>query len=403
MGIMCHPFCDQVDVVTATRCVSGNQLELLIDGESFVPAMFGSIQEAQRTVDLELFRVHPGHLSTLLVQELTRLARKGIRVRAIVDAVGSRATPTETWRSLVAAGVQLRIFAPLGTGSPRRLLRRNHRKIVIVDDTVAFIGGMSFDDVFYRNPDGPTWRESMVRVEGPLLASITESFACSWRQTAGEVAEGQGVARSENCEMGTSRARLIRSSATEPQMRLAILAAIRTARRSVHITNPFVLPDREMLNALKHAAFAGVDVRVLVPGGSAFERFKIIRLAMNGLYEELLKSGVHIFEYQPRMLHAKTIIVDEAWCSIGSSNLDACSLSQNYEADVSSCDPVFVESVIKAFQQDISTSIEIRLPSWRSRSWMCHSVQRAIARATRGVSRHYASRGSAYCRRSRGE
>jgi cardiolipin synthase A/B len=368
MDAMCHPLCDQVDMATQSRSVAGNRLDLLIDGESFVPAMLDSIREAQWTVDLELFRVHPGHLSRLLVHLLSRLASKGLRVRAIVDAFGSRATPPDTWRALRAAGVQLCIFAPFGVRPPRRLVRRNHRKIVIVDDSVAYVGGMSFDDVFFRNPDGPTWRESMVRVKGPVLASIKEAFASSWRDAAGAIVEHRAP-RFPMAHEGTSVARFILSSATEPSMRLAILALIRHARRSIYITNPFVLPDREIRGALKQAAGAGVDVRILVPGGRAFDRFKIIRLAMNDLYEGLLKSGVRIFEYQPAMLHAKTIVIDETWCAIGSTNLDACSFSQNYEADISSCDPSFADSMLKVFRQDSDRSIEIRLPTWRSRGW----------------------------------
>jgi cardiolipin synthase len=202
---------------------------------------------------------------------------------------------------------------------------------------------------------------------------MISSFDHSWQEVGGSMesygGDGRDGVTSNVVDGHSGRARFITSSASSPQTRTLFLAALGAAQHSVLITNPFVLPDPEILTALRRTAEAGVDVRLLVPGGAAFERFKLIRFAMNRLYDSMLSAGVRIFEYQRAMLHAKTIVVDQAWCSVGSSNLDWRSLYYNHEADLASCDVAFVEQVARSFAHDVEHSEEMSLRKWRSRGW----------------------------------
>jgi cardiolipin synthase len=223
---------------------------------------------------------------------------------------------------------------------------------------------MSVDDTFYCPPDEPAWRETMVRVRGPLVAAMREAFEASWREL-GPVMPRPAADESWQTNHGETSARLILSSPRLALGEALFLAAIKAARTSAWITNPFVVPSWRISTAIVSAARSGIDVRLLVPG--RYHRFEWVRDAMCGFYTEFLRAGVKILEYQAAMIHAKTIVVDDAWTSVGSFNLDARSFFYNDEIAVAACDERFAKSVREAFSADCRFASVVTLAEWRSR------------------------------------
>lgn len=254
----CHDVCRLLEPLT--RCMDGNRLELMSDGEDYVPAMIGAIDSARVTIDLELYRVDPGHLWQMFSKALTDAAARRVRVRLLVDSFGSRRMLEADWQKAARGGIQVRrtptvLRCLVTTGSTRR----DHRKLLVVDREVAFTGGMSIDDVFFRPGNEPTWRESMVRAHGPIVEVMQNAFGSAW----GEAEED--ARRTEACS-ANARAQLLLSALGKPRGEELFLRAIAGAQRFIWITNPFVVPSARISKVLFSAVKRGVDVRLLVPG-----------------------------------------------------------------------------------------------------------------------------------------
>ena len=356
---LCHEICG----LLGSRCVPGNALDLMSSGEVYIPAMLTALGRARRSVDLELYRVDPGELWRRFFAHLARAAGRGVRVRLLVDSFGSRRMSAEDWRSLHAAGIAVvRTPTVLRALLSTRTTRRDHRKLLVVDGESAFTGGMSVDDTFFRPAREPTWRESMVAIRGPLVASMQRAFDDAWREYGGLAPD---AAISPVPTSGRMTAGLVLSTPARPCGESLFVSAIRGARRSVMITNPFVVPSSPISTALMEAARRGVDVRLLVPG--RFHRFVWVRDAMRGFYDKYLSAGVRIFEYEAAMLHAKTIVIDEHWASVGSFNLDPRSFVFNDEIAITACDVEFARSVTAAFAEDCHLAREVELRAWSRR------------------------------------
>lgn len=361
-GLECHTACRLLD--PAVRCRGGNDLQLLSSGEEYVPGMLAAIDRARKSVDLELYRVDPGDLWELFRVALSKAAARGVEVRLLADSFGSRRMSAADWRAARVGGVRVRLTdSVLMSLLLERSTGRDHRKLLVVDKTLAFTGGMSIDDTFFRPRGEPTWRESMVIVRGPVAAQMQCAFDMSWSRKSAKTLVNSDDVVSETA--GLRNARLVLSSRLLPRGEGLFLAAISGATSSVFITNPFVVPSAEIVHALIAAVDRSVDVRLLVPG--QYHRFALVRDAMRGFYDELLRRGVRILEYQAAMLHAKTIVVDETWASVGSFNLDARSFVFNDELAVAACDRVFAQEVSDAFKTDCDAAVEVGR-TWRKRS-----------------------------------
>ncbi|WP_296756582.1 phospholipase D-like domain-containing protein [Thioalkalivibrio sp.] len=347
---------------------------LQVDGGEFIPAMLDAIAGAKDRVFLEMYLFVSGSAAERFIAALTGAARRGVAVYLLIDDFGSRGLSREDRERLVAAGVHMALYNPLGLGRWRVSLLRNHRKLLAVDGAVAFVGGMGITDDFdpESRRDGQHWHEVMLQLRGPCVADWEILFAHCWRQWSMQpialptpppkvvpgAADGQVVGH-------------IRAGG-RPVMR-SVLTAIRKARQRVWIATAYFVPTVRLRRALRRAARRGVDVRLLLAGPR--NDHPSVWHAGRRFYGRLLRGGVRIFEYQPRFLHAKAVLCDD-WSSIGSSNLDHWTLRWNLEANQTVIDPAFAGKLAELFTVDFEHSEEWTDTAWRNRGLWLRLMER---------------------------
>ena len=393
----------------------GNQVSLLKGAAEQFPALCASIDAAKRSVWMATYMVSPIGQSQSVLQALTRAAQRGINVHFVVDGVGSRDAPASLWRELEMAGIKLVVYRPV-----RGLLnlldssqwRRMHMKLCVIDDAVGFVGGINLIDDRYDLALG--WSSNprldyALQVNGPAVLPMAHTVKAMWTRAAvgrdwrDDIVHWMADHRSmkrlralwQKAQLRLSpreQKNLSAASATNLPMRCAFvlrdnllqrrtiertaLQAIQHARTRVDIITPYFYPARALRHALRNAAKRGVVVRLLLQGKADY---KIAAIAAQVLYHDLQLHGVRIFEYQPAMLHAKVLCVDDEWATIGSSNLDPLSLVLNLEANLVVRDRGFVRTLSAALLRDFEQSAEIPPPLVRQRSWMTRVRRSTIA------------------------
>ena len=357
-----------------------NRFELLVDGATFFPRMLDAIATAQRQVELELYLVEDGECFARLREALVAAARRGVRVRCLFDSFGCLKLSPANRQVLVDAGVELRLYNPLRWRRGLRNLFRDHRKILLVDDQFGYVGGTGATDEFW-NPDNPqdSWHEVMVEMRGPLLDDWRSLFEFQWRR-CGERRFWRPVEPLLPARLPAAPAkrsglgRLAYAAARQHRDILrALLRALGQSRRQVLLATPYFLPTRKVRRALMKAARRGIDVRLLLSGQRTDH--PAVRYAGHRYYPRLLRAGVRIFEYQPRFLHAKMVLVDD-WVSIGSCNFDHWNLRWNLEANLEAFDPPLGAAVAGCFAQDFAQSKEITLADFQNRPLPMRLYQR---------------------------
>ena len=344
----------------------GNQVTLLNNGNAFFPAILEAIRASKTSVNIELYIFAKGKMAERFVEALSAKAREGIEVRVLVDSVGERLGKLAD--QMRAAGVKFQIYKPMKLRSIAKAGDRTHRKIITVDGRVGFTGGLAIDDHWAGDARNPAeWRDTVVRLEGPVVLLLQRLFLQNWLYTTGDFLDGDGQFPVVH-RAGDIKAQAIGSSRTS-QLSFAKLhyyMPIRAARDHIWIENAYFLPDADLKAALCAAARRGVDVRIVVPG--QYIDLKAVRYASRGNYRELLEAGVKIYEFQPTMLHSKVMVVDNVWSSIGSINFSSRSMKANAEANVTIYDQAFAGQVKGVIEADIARSEEIMLEQWKHRS-----------------------------------
>jgi len=335
--------------------------------------MFEAMAAARDHISLETYILDGGEIGERLAGLLAKKIDEGVKVNLIYDGVGSIGTPAAYFDRLRASGVAVCEFNPVS--DVQRVNNRDHRKILVVDGRVAFTGGINISEAYSmgsararRTPQKETkvgWRDTQVRVEGPVVAEFQRLFLDSWELQdcgpAGEAAYFPKPARSGPMQMRVVRAQPGGDSA---EMYDALLTAIGKARRRVWLTVGYFAPDPGMQQALIAAARRGVDVRLVLPG---YSDFWAPVYAGRSHYDELLAAGVHIHEWREALMHAKTAVIDSAWSSVGSTNLDWRSFVHNYEADVVILDAGFAAAMEDRFRRDLAAATEIDPAAWKVR------------------------------------
>ena len=348
--------------------VGSHRLALLRDGAEAYPAMLAAIASARSTVCLETYILRGDRTGTRFAEALMERARRGVEVNLTYDAWGSD-VPDELLARLHEAGVRTVAFHPIRWGGRlgrffARVWRRNHRKSLIVDRTVGFTGGMNLSDDYAAVEDGGRgWRDTHLRLEGPAALELQQLFLETWRRARLDVPRYAHEGRRPEAEVKVIGSEL---RASKKRIRRAYLDAIRTARERVLITNAYFLPTFPVRRALSSAARRGVDVRVILAGTTDV---KAVLLAARATYGRFLRAGLRVFEWQGRVLHAKTAVVDGRWSTVGSSNLDALSLRVNLEVNAVIEDERFARALERMFEEDLGACREITLDEWRHRSW----------------------------------
>ncbi|MFO1378538.1 MAG: phospholipase D-like domain-containing protein [Steroidobacteraceae bacterium] len=347
---------------------AGNRFELLIDGPAFFTRMLAAITAARRYVFLELYLVESGLIAGRFVTTLAAAARRGVAVHVLLDAFGALRLGPDERQQLRAAGVRLAFYNPLRWSKRLGNLLRDHRKLLLVDGEVAFVGGAGITDEFDPEEQPELrWRETMLAIAGPVVTDWHVLFVRTW--TACGLPPPAVAAPDVAARPGGQSGRVVASERLQrEQVSRSVIVQVRAAQSRVWIATAYFTPSWKLRRALLAAARRGLDVRLLVPGRRVDH--PLIRYAGRRLYSSMLRHGVRIFEYQPRFLHAKVVLVDD-WCSIGSSNLDRWNLHWNLEANQEVDDRGFAESVATMLQADFALAEEIVWTRWRRRGrWL---------------------------------
>ncbi len=368
-----HEFLGLLAALVDAPVAKAASIEVLTNGVAFYAAEFAAIAGARRSVHLEAYVFHVSAVADRLVSLLAERARAGIRVRLVIDAIGSWRTPSAYFDGLRAAGGEVAWYQPVRWHTLKRFNNRTHRELIVVDGEVAFVGGAGIASWWDTGPPGqPPWRDTMVRLEGTIVTSVQSAFVENWLESTGRLLTDPGsffhcralgstpaVGSDAIVVTGTPSA----GRATRARMLFQLLIA--GARRSIRIASPYFLPDRSMRAELRKAVRRGVRVQVVVPG--AFNNHPIARRASRRRYGDLLGAGVEVLEYEPGMNHSKVLLVDELWVVVGSSNFDNRSFGLNDELNLALPDRALAARLREDFERDAALGSSIDLNAWHRR------------------------------------
>ncbi len=348
-------FARALEAHTLSSPIGGNSAELLLNGDQIFPAMLTAIRRARATITFANFIFEDGAIAQEMTAALAERCRAGVRVHVLLDAVGSSQMPRRYRTELTEAGCRFAWFHSLNPFALKRINHRNHRRILVVDGRVGFTGGIGVGTNW--TGDGREvghWRQTDVRVEGPVVRLLQAAFAENWRDATGTLLGGDAYFPPAE-RRGELAIQSVKSSPASgsAEAYLLFLLAIDGARSSIYLTNPYFVPDSAMADALVRAAKRGVQVSVITAGATQGMLDRLVRRASHAHYARATKAGVKMYEYGPALLHAKTLVVDARWVSIGSANLDNRSFALNNELNVVFLDPGIATRLIAVFRQDL--------------------------------------------------
>ncbi len=349
------------------RLEPGNRVEILTDGTAFYPAMLDAIKGARETINMECYIFRPGTIADRFIDALVERAKAGVRVTMVLDAIGSMGAIGPVARRLRASGGRVVSYQHLAWYRLSRLNNRTHRELLVVDGAVAFVGGAGVADHWAGPARGkPMWRDMMARVEGPVVPDIQGVVAENWLECEGEILNGTETYKPQP-RAGSVSAFCVRSSPADRATlsRTLFQMLVEGSGKTVLVSTPYFLPDRAFRRALQRTARRGVDIRVIVPGRRTDQHW--VRLASRRMYGQLLEAGVRIFEYTRGMTHVKTLLVDDLWATIGTTNLDNRSFEHNDEVNLAMRDSGIAARLREDFENDLRESREIGLDEWRAR------------------------------------
>ncbi|MGH9514151.1 MAG: phospholipase D-like domain-containing protein [Terriglobales bacterium] len=361
-------FLHMLEALVDAKINRNTKLTVLTNGPCFYEEELAAISAAEHSINLEAYIFHPGEIADRFVQALETRARAGVRVNLVLDAIGNTRTPKKFFSQLEAAGGKVAWYNGSRWSKLPRLNNRTHREVLVIDGRIGFIGGAGIADQWWKGSTRkPTWRDTVVRVEGDAVAHLQATFAENFLESRGEVltdpmyfatrpAHGEGamlVINSTPSGGGATRSRIL----------FQVLLA--SAMKSIHIITPYFLPDKSMRDELVRAVRRGVEVKILVPGKKS--DIWLTRNSSRLAYGKLLKAGASIHEYQPSMIHAKVLLIDGRWAVVGSTNFDNRSFGLNDEVNLAACESDICERLEQDFQRDLQRSENISYERWRHR------------------------------------
>ena len=362
-------FLRATEAITMAPITHGNDIELFINGDEIFPAMIATMRGAERSLNFLSYLYWSGEIATTIAAALCERANAGVEVNVLLDAVGSAKMDRGLIREMDEAGVNFAYFRPPKPYAIRRLNNRTHRKLLIADGTIGMTGGVGIADQWTGDAQDPEhWRDSHVRVRGPVVRGLQGAFAENWLEATGEVLVGPAYLPELEPVCDDGAMQVVRSTAEvgDTNVEALYFLAIACARRSLHLTSAYFAPRPAFVEALTDAAGRGVDVRVLVPGPHIDK--EVVRQAGRAVYEQLLDGGVQIFEYGPTMIHAKTLTIDGTWSSIGSVNFDNRSFQLQDEVTLCVRSEPFAAQLAEQFARDLGRSAQIDLARWNDRA-----------------------------------
>jgi cardiolipin synthase len=373
-GVRDPGFLQAIELNCGAELHDGNTAEFFWNGDQTYPRLWADLRAAKHSITLQMYYNKPGRMADTLSEILIERARAGVHVMLLYDAWGT-SWKKEFFEKLHAGGVKTEKFRPISIRALHHINHRAHIRVVCIDGRIGWTGGFGFDDKWFGN--GRTkdqWRDSNVRFTGPAVSQLQSAFVACWAEASGDLLVGERLypVNTENGSKGkgTLLAGLLHASpsvgSTEAERFFAL--SISCAKEKLYITNSYFVPDRDFRRLICEAAKRGVDTRVLTV--SKETDIKSTWYAGRARYEQLLTAGVRVFEYQPTMMHAKTLTVDGHWSAVGSMNADNRSLSFNEETVLVMLDDAAAATVEKHFTDDLAHSDEILLEEFRKRGLM---------------------------------
>lgn len=367
-------FAHTLELLTRVDLLPGHEAQLFICGDETYPALWADLRSAKRSITMQMYYANKGSVADTLQQILIERARAGVKVLFLRDAFGASGLPDEYFERMQDAGVEVASFRPIKWYSIEKAYARSHIRVVTIDATIGWTGGFGLDDKWLgdgRSTDH--WRDTTVRFIGPAVAHLQATFAAGWADATGQLLTGDTFFPDDPEEAGDGptgtavRAGLLHAAPTigsTPAERFVALT-IASACKRLWITNAYFVPDLDFVGLLTHAAERGADVRILVPSDCIDS--KTVYYAGQQPYGQLLAGGVRIFEYQPTMHHAKTIVADDCFGAVGTMNFDNRSMSFNDESMFMAYDSGFNDRLAAIFEEDLKYAQEITLESWHNR------------------------------------
>jgi cardiolipin synthase len=361
-------FLRAAEALTGAPISEGSDVELLINGDEIFPAILETIASAERTLTLETYVYWRGDITQKLAEAICERARAGVEVKVLLDALGSAMMDRNQATRMREAGANVCLFRPIRPYTLRRLANRSHRRVLVADGKVAMTGGAGIAEEWTGNAEDPdSWRDTHVRVHGPAVRHLQGAFAEHWLEATGEVLAGDGYLPHLDPVEDGGRVQIVRSRSGVGDTNVETLyyLAIASARRSLQLESAYFVPRPAFADALADAAKRGVDVQIIVPGPHIDKGF--VRVAGRDSYAQLLDAGARIFEFQPTMLHAKTLVVDGAWSSVGTVNFDNRSFQLHDEVTLCTWDERLAAKLGEQFERDLKRSDEITPERWANR------------------------------------
>lgn len=363
--------------LTQSSLDEANRVDILQNGDALFSRIFRDVAAARNSVHVETFIWHDGALTRRFSALLAEKARQGVHVRVLVDASGGRQLDDEELALLEDAGARVAHFHPIRISNLGRINNRDHRKLVIVDGSIAYTGGFGWADEWTGNAQSRKhYRDTSLRITGPAVNRLQGAFAENWIEETGEIpAADEYFPRLP--PSGTTAIHVAYTSPTGSVSSVQILyhLAISAARRDIVIQNPYLLPSRQAIAALAAAVKRGVRVRIMVPSIEATDN-AIVQHASHVDYGDLLRAGVEIWEYRKTLLHQKVIVIDGIWSSVGSTNFDDRSFQLNDELNVGMIDPAIAAELTRAFEADLRHARRATYEEWENRSVWHRTVDR---------------------------
>ncbi|HZS25988.1 MAG TPA: phospholipase D-like domain-containing protein [Candidatus Angelobacter sp.] len=367
-------FLNELTALAGTHADLHTHVEALPNGVNFYEAELEAIHSAQKSIDWEAYIFAKGDIARRIVDALTERARAGVEVNLVIDSIGSLTTPKKFFDNLRKAGGQVAWYHPLRWYNWPRTNNRTHRELIVIDGSVGFLGGAGVADHWWHGEkkDMP-WRDTMFKVSGTAVRSLQGTFVENWLESSGQILIGDNYFPIEPAEENSdgSPAMVVDSSPSQggsTRARILYQTLIASSKKSLKITTPYFLPDeslrKELIRAVKDRH---VQLQILVPGKHSDH--SMTRSSSRGTYGDLLKAGAEIYEYQPAMIHAKIMIVDDLWCVVGSTNFDHRSFGLNDEVNLAVIDPALAGKLDENFQQDLAQSNRQTLERWERRSY----------------------------------
>jgi cardiolipin synthase len=383
LDVRSNGFLRAAEALTGAPVSWGNEVELLVNGDQIFPCYLRTIREAQHSVCLLTYVYWRGDIAHDVADALCERARAGVECNVLIDAVGGMKLERELIDKMEEAGVRVVRFRPVRAYALKRLGNRTHRKILVADGQIGLTGGVGIAEEWTGNAQDPDhWRDTHVRVCGPVVRGLFGAFAENWLEATGEVLAGEAYLPDIEGREDGGPMMVVRSSAGvgDSNVEAMYYLAIAAARETLDLTAAYFVPRPAFTDALVDCAERGVRTRVLVPGANIDK--SAVWIAGRAAYDDLIGGGVEVHEYQPTMLHAKTMTVDGCWSAVGSANFDNRSFQLNDEATLCVSSTAFAEQLTEQFERDLEVSDRIEPGRWDGRGRR-QRAQEAVMRVAR--------------------